>query len=647
MCAKKHKIPECSIISSSGKLSMKLFNSNSARFRVFTALTLIASYGGSFYAFSDVKYSYAKNGDAVLYDGTKKNEAYDVAIRLSDPQLKGKKIIGMEVPAALSAMVTDYKGWISTELNLAENPQTGAKENNPDIAQKAGTIENGIMTVRFDTPYTIGDQSVYVGYSFNVAEVDSENDYDPAKFPIAMSQGATEGAMYLHTARLYKQWKDRSDLFNGTSQIRVLLDGDFKEADGAIHVNNPLSVSYEEKTINIPVKITNYGLNALSDLSFLCTVNGNTQTIDKKFDSPLESYWGQSVDINLQIPQAYEVGEYPMEIRLAKINGSENNNAAGTVNLDLHILQLLPKKLPVIEEYTGLWCGYCPQGIVAMEMLAKEYDDFIGIAIHSTDALSVTSDFPSEVGGYPTAYIDRKSSFSPKPTTIKEIYDPARDEYTCAALNVAMGRDSENKNKINLLTTLEFVEAPANDCLLAYMLLGNGLSDEEWAQMNYFSGKNDAYMDYFSSADKLVYGLTFDHAMLMYSDYSGVKNSVPAKSEIKPYQPISHSYTFDLSTLDQNDENQKKAFDLVNKSGDNLTAVALLIDQKTGTIVNAAKSNMSRAAVETIYSESAEVINIKYYNLHGVIVDNDFTGLCIKVTALADGTIKTEKIIKK
>ena len=61
---------------------------------------------------------------------------------------------------------------------------------------------------------------------------------------------------------------------------------------------------------------------------------------------------------------------------------------------------------PLIEEYTGTWCGWCPRGFTGMEMLRETFgEDFIGVAIHNQDPMAVltTSQYPSNIQGFPSA----------------------------------------------------------------------------------------------------------------------------------------------------------------------------------------------------------------------------------------------------
>ena len=73
-----------------------------------------------------------------------------------------------------------------------------------------------------------------------------------------------------------------------------------------------------------------------------------------------------------------------------------------------------PVHRPLIEEYTGTWCGWCIRGFVGMELMRETFgDDFIGIAYHNGDAMQITTNYPNNVTGFPSAFLERNYSIDP------------------------------------------------------------------------------------------------------------------------------------------------------------------------------------------------------------------------------------------
>ena len=80
----------------------------------------------------------------------------------------------------------------------------------------------------------------------------------------------------------------------------------------------------------------------------------------------------------------------------------------------------------LVEDYTGTWCGYCPRVSYAIEQVKKQTDDAVIIAIHQGDpmAFGQVSTLMSSFGvtGFPTAFIDRKTRWTPpEPNNISQV----------------------------------------------------------------------------------------------------------------------------------------------------------------------------------------------------------------------------------
>jgi hypothetical protein len=77
-----------------------------------------------------------------------------------------------------------------------------------------------------------------------------------------------------------------------------------------------------------------------------------------------------------------------------------SNNGTGATNVNV-----------VLEEFTGAWCGWCPDGAVIMEdLIAANPGKVIGISIHDGDGMEYSEGIRSEFGvsAYPNGMVDRK-----------------------------------------------------------------------------------------------------------------------------------------------------------------------------------------------------------------------------------------------
>lgn len=77
-----------------------------------------------------------------------------------------------------------------------------------------------------------------------------------------------------------------------------------------------------------------------------------------------------------------------------------SNNGTGAQNVNV-----------VLEEFTGAWCGWCPDGAVIMEdLIAANPNKVIGISVHDGDAMEYAEGIRTEFGvsAYPNGMVDRK-----------------------------------------------------------------------------------------------------------------------------------------------------------------------------------------------------------------------------------------------
>ena len=75
-------------------------------------------------------------------------------------------------------------------------------------------------------------------------------------------------------------------------------------------------------------------------------------------------------------------------------------------------------QVPVVEEFTGTWCGWCTIGYEGMESAKATFgDNAVLIAVHVGDVMD-NSDYYSvadRVSGYPSSFINRSIDAYPAP----------------------------------------------------------------------------------------------------------------------------------------------------------------------------------------------------------------------------------------
>ena len=351
----------------------------------------------------------------------------------------------------------------------------------------------------------------------------------------------------------------------------------------------------------------------------------------------------------MNIPAIDAQGNYELQVNAVKVNGKTNEIESST-SVPITALNTVPKHRVLLEEYTGLWCGWCPRGYVALEKLAELYpDDYVLVSYHNGDDMEImsTSAFPSIVPGYPDAWMERTTELDAyygtgnKEFGIVDALSAQAKEFGIA--NIELSAELNNlANTVTVNTEVTFpFDVADGTYALEYILVADGLKNSTWGQSNYYAGGDNGYpkyMDQFSKSNESeLYGLTFNDIAVQASTIGGIANSVPAN--VNADVPVSHKYTFNLSKA-KNTSGKN-----VIQNNDNLKVVALLIDQATGKVVNAnkVKIGQSTGINELTSSKSAQVV---YYDLSGRKVLTPRTGMYIKAT-LNNGKTTSEKIMIK
>ncbi len=287
----------------------------------------------------------------------------------------------------------------------------------------------------------------------------------------------------------------------------------------------------------------------------------------------------------------------------------------------------------VVEEFTGTWCGNCPRGIVALQRLAQDFGDrVICIAVHqgSEEPMEIAT-YPELVpgtGGVPACMVNRGPKLDPySGSGTKGYYHYGIDADVEAALNEPAEAGIEltaQWNDANLwdvrFTTTTTFGIDSNDApyRLAFVLLEDGLKGEgkNWVQKNYFSiaagyddSKNyvDDDMKYWREAPYEVKGVEYNHVAVQ---SLGIKNGINGSISSPIVKDKPQTYSGLVTTLNNKVIQDKSS----------LSAVAMLMDTRTGKIVNAVKTAVlpyDTNGIETFKDERLKMKDSPVYDLQG------------------------------
>lgn len=280
---------------------------------------------------------------------------------------------------------------------------------------------------------------------------------------------------------------------------------------------------------------------------------------------------GITTEIEFEIPAPSSIGDYTFDLHVAKIDGVEDiirDIDNGTADVLVQRQSSFNRKV-VMEEGTGTWCGYCPEGMATILRMKEKYpDNFIAVAIHDDDDMPVRGNYAGILNSHfpalPLAALNRK---------FDHVFTPSVSETEkaiSADLNIAIGEisalanfTSSNRTSIDVSTETILGEDATGTYSIACAVVENNVGPF-W--QNAYGTPED-------------FGLDCDFSRMIYNDvarelyYANEGSPESAITCTVPMEVLSHRITIPVPA------------NVVNT--DNIELVAMLINNSTGEIENA------------------------------------------------------------
>lgn len=602
-----------------------------------TALAAVAGIMTAGATVSEVTYTYV-DGD-LGYWGKSKAETIDVAMCINDPALAGMKVKGMKALLNTAEGLSEVSMWLSGELTL-EN-----KKNVPDILSvPVLPVDDSYcpyISTTLETPYVLDGSPLYVGYTLTVDDVTTTAN----KNPLILSPGENPNGFFLHMSKSVLKWKEYSSTIGCVAAIYVQLEGDFPEYSLGV-AGMPLTYAEAGKPYTMDVAVSNLGAQAVNSIDYSYSVGGVTGTGHADLVTPVAPDLVNKQTVTLDFLPLPDTGNYEMTLTLDKVNGQANLSAAATATGTVSVKPFVPVSRPLMEEFTGTWCGWCTRGYMAMELIAEQYgDNVVAIAYHNGDSMTITNDYPVNVGGFPSGALNRTLLSDPYYGNHSNVdfgvsidLEDAMAQFAPGDLAVKAYWTDEAKTQIAVETTVRLLDDYDNaPYTIGYTLVGNGMSSPTWKQSNSYAGRTESgYLAEICSWPSSVIGLVFNDVAMDIDGYMGVEGSVPASVQMGV--PFTHEFAYDISA--------NKLVQYMADPANDTWVMAYIIDTKTKKVVNANKCRVYDPAGVSA-TGAAEVLSTQWYDLCGRQVSSPANGLYIKVDRMADGTVKSHKTVVK
>lgn len=549
----------------------------------------------------------------------------------------GKKIAGVRFNLGQGETAN---GVFVQNLKIADGQITEATSlvsSDESVTSAAGAKNTGEWhEVMFDQKVELNSsfEGLFVGYNYK----QKSNNY-----PIGVSS-KVEGPFYIYANIPASKGGNGEDWYQINSggyglSIQLIVEGDF-----APNTVRPLEFGeftvVKGKSKNVAVSLWNIG-SKLTSIDYTIALDGKAGA-EQHLDFGKDFGLGGTHSVEIPFAAASEIGKSTVTLTITKVNGEKNacvkNSATGT----LYTVEKEFVKRSVAEQFTGTGCGNCPSGHVAMHNMHNLYgDQFIGIALHQFNSSDPMYNYSYDLGftGAPQCMVNRSSGILAPYEQMPEVLKKSLNEIALAEVTVA-GTFADEDTKVNATATVNSLVAGDYD--IAFILTADDLTGTttSWKQQNYFCKGGGRYNSQASMPDDLKFlwdkGSSYVETyndVLIASSYVSSKNKATLPTLVA-YGTVNSEYSLKMPTKVA----LKKAL-----KHDQIYVVALLLDKKTGAIVNAGRARVTGSTGIEDVTTGSEATVVARYNVNGVQIAAPVKG--INIVKMSDGT--TRKVLVK
>ena len=347
---------------------------------------------------------------------------------------------------------------------------------------------------------------------------------------------------------------------------------------------------------DIDFDITNVGTDLIT--TFDAEWTDGTLTYSETFPTSLTNLSSDSFTFTDQLAVAGST-IHNITVTITSVNGLgvDDNPANDVASIAISGLSFIPTKVVVGECSYGTWNGWCPRAWDHMDFMSTNYpNEWIGIMVHNADPLMNTEYdawMSATTAGYPSGHVDRAyvdidpSAFDVNYADRVTITPPADIQVTYVLI----------QDTVEITVTADFAANVIGDYRLNCVITESGIQDDSYDQANFYNTGNDPLAGYGlpwdlisnpASGTELIYERV---ARAILGGWDGEAGSVP--SSVSSGDQISYTWSYGIPA----------EFDV-----DNMDFIGMLMDNSTGEILNASKTNTSAGL-----NEQTNHFNIEVY----------------------------------
>ncbi|MFT7613979.1 MAG: hypothetical protein ACI9J3_002960 [Parvicellaceae bacterium] len=216
----------------------------------------------------------------------------------------------------------------------------------------------------------------------------------------------------------------------------------------------------------------------------------------------------------------------------------------------------------LMEEFTGSWCGFCPDGALILDDLITTYPgDVVGVSIHNADAMAFSDGIQTgfNVTSYPGGMVNRTlvSGQAKEPFT-RSLWESEitnqLSSYTPVDVTLASTFNTTSR-ELTIDVTADFVDFASGDIRFVAMVVEDGVTGtgSGYDQVNYYSSAGSASggtsHPHYGDADPIV-GYIHDHVLRALPG-GAYGNAGVISATVSPGANVSESFTYTVpATID-------------------------------------------------------------------------------------------------
>jgi hypothetical protein len=597
-------------------------------------------------------WGYCSDDSEISGVGINAADTYFAAISLTGTNIPLYKTLkGMRF-AIMSNKATNIKVWVATALPNTLNDTYIIASQDVDAATRA---DDGTFEVLFDEPIEVSNRYLYVGYTFTISTVSTTDDGYPVG--TVADDSDLRNAYLIKTKTNMPQWTDLNGNNLGRLYLQILIDGQFDAYSASGLSTDALYYIKKGETAETYITVENLGTETITDIDYLSytilpdRTGKPSETRHAVLEQPIPSL--STGEVKVVVNADDELGKAEHNLWITKVNGQDNAYINNAYWYNVFTLERIIPRNVIVEEFTGLTCGWCIRGIVGMERMRHAFGDrFIGIAIHqyTTNAnqdamyLEKTKYASHGMTGAPSCRMDRKEVIDPYYGSGDDMLPDFEAEMNIPALADVQLRACWNADSSKVLASATVESLFDSDYKIEFVLIADSLegTTAAWKQYNYYAQYDSSSLPedlaMFGSGGSLgtspISGLKFNDVAVT-SSYT-IGSNKATLPELKAGQPTETAYTLNLPARATFKNALKKHL---------MYVAVMIIDKENGTVINAAKAHVEpfdpALGIETPAAADAKLA--ARYSLDGRKLNAPQRGL--NIIRMADGT--TRKVMVK